>query len=84
MDASYGVVSDEPIDVAVLIGKITSEPETPLAANDNHVVIDPTDPFGLPGCRPVRQGSSSFGNPQSGENVVKHSPQAGKSDVVSG
>lgn len=78
VDASYGVVSDEPIDVAVLIGKITSEPETPLAANDNHVVIDLTDPFGLPGCRPVRQGSSSFGNPQSGRECSQALATSGK------
>ncbi|MBU4527076.1 MAG: hypothetical protein KUA43_00010 [Hoeflea sp.] len=43
VDASQGVSQGEPVDMALLVGEITSEMESHLAANDVHVAVELAD-----------------------------------------
>ncbi|MCC2613841.1 ATP-binding protein [Neorhizobium sp. Rsf11] len=75
IDASQGVSTDEPVDIAVLLGEIASELETQLAANDVHVAVELADqtqrPTILRGDRVlVRLAIRNLL-----ENAIQHSPK---------
>ncbi|WP_029620039.1 ATP-binding protein [Pseudorhizobium marinum] len=77
VDAAQGVATDEPVDVAALLGEIASELEAQLAANDARVAVELGDRTQQPAILRSDRVLVRLAIRNLLENAIQHSPQGG-------
>ncbi|MBA4785922.1 MAG: sensor histidine kinase N-terminal domain-containing protein [Rhizobiales bacterium] len=78
VDASQGVATDEPVDIAALLGEVASELETQLAVNDAHVAVELGDQAQRPAVLRIDRVLVRLAIRNLLENAIQHSPKGGE------
>ncbi|KEQ05401.1 ATP-binding protein [Pseudorhizobium pelagicum] len=78
VDASQGVATDEPVDIAALLGEVAAELETQLAVNDAHVAVELGDQAQRPAVLRIDRVLLRLAIRNLLENAIQHSPKGGE------